>query len=321
MEIGLSLLSGFLLMVALTSILFGFQKVPQGFNYTVERFGKYTRTLEAGPSLIMPFVESVSHRVDMREQVLDVPSQEVITQDNATVRVNGVIFFRVQQAPEAAYAVANYKDAILSLITTNIRGAVGSMDLDDLLSKREEISANILSDVDHATAPWGIKVLRVKIRDIEPPESLAAAMTKQLSAEREKRASIFAAEGEREAAIMRAEGEKRSAVLRAEGEKAAAILCAEGEKEAATLEAFARESLAKAEANATAWLSEALEKGNIQAINYFVAEKYIEALKHLAAADNQKVIMLPLEATSLTGLLQGIKSLTQEAFPDDKNNP
>lgn len=321
MEIGLSILSGFILVIVMTSIFMGFQQVPQGFNYTVERFGKYTRTLEAGPSLIMPFIELVSSRVDMREQVLDVPSQEVITLDNATVRVNGVIFFQVLNAAKAAYEVASYNEAILSLITTNIRGAVGSMELDDLLSKREEISESILSDVDHATTPWGIKVLRVKIRDIDPPESLAAAMTKQLSAEREKRAAVFTADGERQAAIMKAEGEKKSAILRAEGEKEAEILRAQGEQEAAILQAEAREHLAKAEARATKWMSDAIKEGDVQAVNYFVAEKYVEALKELASAKNQKVIMLPIEATSVTGLLQGIKSLTQETFKDSDNNP
>ncbi len=321
MEIGLSILSGFILVIVLTSIFMGFQQVPQGYNYTVERFGQYIRTLEAGPRIIMPFIESVGHRVDMREQVLAVPSQEVITLDNASVKVNGVIFFYVKSAPEAAYAVVNYQDAILNLITTNIRGAVGSMELDDLLSKREEISESILSDVDHATQPWGVKVLRVKIRDIDPPESLAAAMTKQLTAEREKRAAVFTAEGERQSAIMKAQGEKEAEILRAEGEKQAEILRAEGQQMAAGLQAQAREHLAKAEARATAWMSEAIDKGNVQSVNYFVAEKYVEALKELATAKNQKVIMLPLEATSLTGLLQGIKSLTQEAFNNPDNNP
>ncbi len=318
MEISLAaaIIVGLLLFAFLILTFLGFQRVPQGFNFTVEHFGKYTRTLEPGPRFILPFAQAVSYRIDMREQVMDMPLQELITYDNATVQVSAVIFFQVTNATKAAYEVIDYKEAVLSLATTHIRSAVGSMALDDLVSKREEITSAIFSAINEATRQWGVKVLRVKVRDIEPPASLVEAMTRQLSAEREKRAVIFEAEGQREAAIMRAEGERHAAVLRALGQKKATILMAEADSEASLQEASSREVMAKAEANATAWLSEALKNGDVQAVNYFVAEKYVEAIKQIAMSENQKIIMLPIEATSLTGLLQGIKTLTQEAFND-----
>jgi len=330
--IGLSIFSGFLLLASLAAVVMGFQKVPQGFQYTVERFGKYTKTLESGPQWIMPVADQVTHRLDMREQVLDVPSQEVITLDNATVQVNGVAFFKVENASKAAYAVTNYREAVLSLVTANIRGTAGSMKLDELLSKRDEISSDILGDVDAATQAWGIKVFRVKIQNIDPPESLTAAMTKQLTAEREKRATIHTAEGEREAAIMRAEGERQAAIMRAEGSKQATVLQAEAdgqaaliyaknEYEATVLRAQGREREAEAESKATLMMSQAISRGNLHAINYFVAEKYVEALKQIGNAKNSKVIMLPLEASNFMGALQGIGEIAKGAFGHDPTPP
>nr|WP_050978470.1 SPFH domain-containing protein [Beggiatoa alba] len=287
----------------------GVKSVPQGMNWTVERFGKYTKTLEPGLNFIIPFFDKVSKKLTMMEQVMDVPSQDIITKDNATVRVDGVAFFQIINAPEAAYQVQNLTDAILNLTMTNIRTVMGSMDLDDLLSKRDDINHQLLRVVDEATTPWGIKILRIEIKDITPPKDLVDSMARQLKAERDKRASILEAEGERQAEILKAEGEKQ-----------AIILAAEGRKEAAFRDAEAREREAEAEAKATMMLSQAISKGNVQAVNYFIAQEYVKALGQLASADNQKVIMMPLEASSVIGSIAGLGELAKEAL-DKRHTP
>lgn len=281
------------------TIFLGVKSIPQGREHTVERFGRYTRSLRPGLNLIMPVIDQIGKKINMMEQVADVPSQEVITRDNAMVTVNGVLFFQVLDSAKAAYEVDDLNYAILNLTMTNIRTVMGSMDLDELLSKRDEINAKLLSVVDEATTPWGVKVTRIEIKDISPPQDLVDAMARQMKAEREKRAQI-----------LEAEGVRASEILKAEGQKQAAILDAEGEKEAAFREAEARERLAQAEAEATRMVSEAIAAGDVQAVNYFVAQKYVEAIKEIASAENQKIIMLPLEASSIIGALGGIKELT-----------
>ncbi len=305
-------MSGFaltLLALAIIFILAGVKTVPQGMEYTVERFGRYMRTLPPGLSLIIPFIDRVGRKLNMMEQVLDVPSQEVITQDNAMVKADGVVFFQVLDAPKAAYEVHNLEYAILNLTMTNIRTVMGSMALDELLSKRDEINARLLMVVDEATSPWGVKITRIEIKDITPPRDLVDSMARQMKAEREKRANILEAEGFRQAAILKAQGDKEAQILKAEGEK-----------EAAFREAEARERLAQAEAVATQTVSAAIAGGNVQAINYFVATKYIEAFKAVATAPNQKVIMLPIEASGILGSLEGIGELARETFMKDKPN-
>ncbi|MBF0368031.1 MAG: SPFH/Band 7/PHB domain protein [Magnetococcales bacterium] len=277
--------------------------VPQGREYTLERWGRYTRTLVPGFNAIIPIFDRVGQKLNMMEQVLDVPSQEVITKDNAMIRVDGVVFFQILDAPKAAYEVNNLDYAILNLTMTNIRTVMGSMDMDELLSKRDEINSRLLTVVDEATNPWGVKVTRIEIKDITPPKDLVDAMARQMKAEREKRASILEAEGFRQGEILKAEGEKQSAILKAEGDR-----------EAAYREAEARERLAEAEAKATHMVSQAIAKGNVQAINYFVAQKYVDALGKIASADNQKVIFLPVEATNVLGSLGGIAEIAKEAF-------
>lgn len=277
--------------------------VPQGANFTVERFGKYTRTLQPGLHILVPFMERIAHRINMKEQVLDIPSQEVITRDNAMVRVDGVAFFQVLDAAQASYEVNNLEHAIINLTMTNIRTVMGSMDLDDLLSNRDEINAKLLHIVDDATDPWGVKVTRIEIKDIEPPRDLVDAMARQMKAEREKRAEILEAEGRRQSAILTAEGAKQSQILEAEGRK-----------EATFRDAEARERAAQAEAKATELVSKAISEGDVQAINYFVANNYVDALKALASANNQKVMMIPLEASSVIGSLAGLTEITREAF-------
>lgn len=279
--------------------------VPQGYNWTVERLGRYTKTLHPGLHILIPFIDRVGSKMNMMEQLLEVPSQEVITKDNAMVTVDGVAFYQVLDAAQATYEVNNLHNAILNLTMTNVRTVMGSMDLDELLSQRDEINARLLSVVDHATTPWGVKVTRVEIKDINPPRDLVDSMARQMKAEREKRAQILEAEGSRQSAILKAEGEKQAAVLEAEGKK-----------EAAFREAEARERQAKAEANATNYVSEAIAKGDIQAINYFVANNYVEALEKLAAAPNQKVLMLPIEAANLLGSLGGIGEIAKQTFGD-----
>ncbi|MEW5836158.1 MAG: SPFH domain-containing protein [Pseudomonadota bacterium] len=277
--------------------------VPQGFEWTVETFGKYTRTLSPGLHLLVPIYQSVGRKMNMMEQVLDVPSQDVITKDNAVVRVDGVVFYQVLDAAKAAYEVSNLEQASLALVMTNIRTVLGSMDLDESLSKRDEINARLLSVVDEATHPWGVKVNRIEIKDIAPPRDLVDSMARQMKAEREKRANILEAEGFKQAAILKADGEKQSA-----------ILAAEGKKEAAFREAEARERLAAAEAKATTLVSDAIAGGNVNALNYFVANKYVEALKEMANSPNQKMLLLPVEATGILGSLAGIAELAKESL-------
>ncbi|EFL88783.1 SPFH domain-containing protein [Ahrensia sp. R2A130] len=296
-----------LLVVIITSIL---KIVPQGWHYTVERLGRYDRTLMPGLNIIVPFIERIGTKMNMMEQVLDVPTQEIITKDNATCAVDGVTFFQVLDAAKASYEVSGLENAILNITMTNLRTVMGSMDLDELLSKRDEINTRILHVVDDAVAPWGIKMTRIEVKDIEPPADLVEAMGRQMKAERLKRASILEAEGEREAAILRAEGEKRGQVLEAEGQK-----------EAAFLEAEAREREAAAEAEATRLVSQAIGEGNSQAINYFVAQKYTEALQTIGSAPNQKVIMMPMEATALIGSLAGMGEIAKEVFGDTASKP
>ncbi len=292
-----------LLVLAVMLVALGAKRVPQGMEYTVERFGRFTRTLRPGLNLIVPVVDQIGRKQNMMEQVLDVPSQEVITRDNAMVTVDGVVFFQVLDAAKASYEVNDMYRAILNLTMTNIRTVMGSMDLDELLSQRDHINARLLEVVDDATTPWGIKVTRIEIKDIAPPKDLVDAMARQMKAERDKRAAVLEAEGLRQAAVLKADGEKQ-----------AAILSAEGEKEAAFREAEARERLAQAEARATEMVSQAIAKGDVNAINYFVAQKYTEALQNVASADNQKVIMMPLEASSLIGSLAGIGEIARQTF-------
>ena len=277
--------------------------VPQGYEWTVERFGKYTRTLSPGLHFLIPIFYGVGRKINMMEQVLEVPSQDVITKDNAVVKVDGIVFFQVLDAAKAAYEVAQLEVAILNLVMTNIRTAIGSMDLDESLSKRDEINAKVLVAVDQATHPWGIKVNRIELKDIQPPRDLVESMARQMKAEREKRANI-----------LEAEGHRASEILRAEGDKQAAILEAEGQKEAAFRQAEARERLAEAEAKATQMVSDAIAGGNVNAINYFVAQKYIEAFKALAEAPNQKFVMMPMESAGVIGSLAGIGELAKEAL-------
>jgi len=292
-----------LFVFAVLLVFMSVKSVPQGMEYTVERFGKYTNTLTPGLNIILPIIDRIGRTMIMMEQVMDVPSQEVITKDNAMVTVDGVVFYQVMDAAKAAYEVSKLDWAILNLVMTNIRTVMGSMDLDELLSRRDDINARLLSVVDDATTPWGIKVTRIEIKDIAPPKDLVEAMGRQMKAERLKRASI-----------LEAEGLRQSEILRAEGAQQAIILDAEGRKEAAYRDADARERLAQAEARATLMVSEAIGKGDIQAINYFVAQKYIDALKGIASADNSKLVLMPLEASGVIGALGGITELAKEVI-------
>ena len=295
-----------LVLLAVLFLVMGVRVVKQGYVYTIERLGKYTLAANPGLHLIIPFIDWVGHKINMMEQVLDVPTQEVITRDNASVAADGVAFYQILDAKAAAYEVSGLENAILNLVMTNLRSVMGSMDLDDLLSNRDTISEKILRVVDQASHSWGIKITRIEIKDINPPKNLVDAMARQMIAEREKRAEILEAEGSRNASILRAEGEKQGQILQAEGKR-----------EAAYREAEARERLAEAEATATRLVSEAIAAGDVQAINYFVAQKYTEALAKLASAPNQRVILMPLEASSLIGSVAGIAEIARAAFGDD----
>ncbi len=297
-----TILVGALVVLAIVIVLMGVKTVEQGYELTVERFGRYTRSLRPGLNLIVPFIDRIGARMNMMEQVMDVPNQDVITRDNAMVAVDGVMFYQVLDAAKATYEVRNLELAALNLTMTNIRTVMGSMDLDELLSQRDRINAQLLHVVDEATSAWGVKVTRIEIRDITPPADLVDAMARQMKAEREKRA-----------AILESEGVRQSEILRAEGEKQAAILEAEGRREAAFRDAEARERLAEAEAKATTMVSRAIAEGDVQAINYFVAQRYIDALAQIASADNSKVVLMPLEAAGVIGAVGGIAELVAKA--------
>src|SRR3990170_2104988 len=293
----------FFLLVAVLVVTMGVKSVPQGREFTVERFGRYTHTLRPGLNMIVPFVDRVGARLNMMETVLDVPTQDVITRDNAMVSVDGVVFYQILDAAKAAYEVTALELSILNLTMTNIRTVMGSMDLDELLSQRDKINAQLLHVVNDATSPWGIKVTRIEIKDIAPPKDLVDSMGRQMKAERDKRANILDAEGFRQAAILKAEGEKQSVILEAEGQR-----------EAAFREAEARERGAEAEARATQVVSDAIAGGNTQAINYFIAQKYVDAISQFATSPNAKTILFPVEATQLIGTLGGIGELARDAL-------
>jgi regulator of protease activity HflC (stomatin/prohibitin superfamily) len=294
-----------IVILAILVLVAGIKTIPQGFAYTVERFGRYTRTLTPGLNLIVPFIDRIGAKMNMMEQVLDVPTQEVITRDNASVSADGITFYQVLDAARAAYEVRGLENAILQLTMTNIRTVMGSMDLDELLSKRDDINDRLLHVVDAAASAWGIKMTRIEIKDINPPRDLVEAMGRQMKAERDKRAQILEAEGARQSVILRAEGEKQSLILEAEGRR-----------EAAFRDAEARERSAEAEAKATDMVSKAIASGDVQASNYFVAQRSTQAIEALASAPNQKVLMLPVEAASLIGSLAGIAEIAKETFAD-----
>ena len=295
-----------LVLLVIVTLVAGVKTVPQGYDWTIERFGKYTQTLSPGLNLIVPYFDRVGRKINMMEQVIDIPQQEVITKDNATVTVDGVAFFQIFDAAKASYEVSNLHTAIVTLNMTNIRSVMGSMDLDQVLSHRDEINEKLLRVVDAAVSPWGVKVNRIEIRDIVPPADLVAAMGRQMKAEREKRAVILEAEGQRASAILKAEGLKQSQILEAEGRK-----------EAAFRDAEARERTAQAEAKATEVVSAAVASGDIAALNYFIAEKYLHAFTALAESPNQKTLILPMEATSVLGSLAGIAEIAKAAFGSD----
>lgn len=315
-ELSLALLVILVVFVVYSTI----KTVPQGYEYTVERFGRYTQTLSPGFHMILPFADRIGVKINVMENVMQVPSQDVITKDNAAVTVDGIVFYQVLNAAKSAYEVSNLEQAILNLTMTNIRTVMGSMDLDELLSHREVINARLLNVVDEATSPWGTKVTRIEIKDIRPPRDLVDSMGRQMKAERDKRASILTAEGERQAAILAAEGDRQSRILKAEGIKQAMILEADARKESAERDAQARERLAGAEAQATMVVSQAIAQGSTQAINYFVAQKYIEAFKSLAESSNQKLILMPMEVSGIMGTIAGIAELTKEAFQENSDH-
>lgn len=311
MLIGSAGIAGLILVAFAVAILWSIVKVvPQGYHYTVENFGRYTRTLQPGLHFLIPVMERIGRKINMMEQVLDIPGQGVITRDNAMVQVDGVNFYQIMNAAKAAYEVDYLEGAIVNLTLTNIRTVMGSMDLDELLSNRDVINARLLQVVDAATETWGVKVTRIEIKDIDPPKDIVDSMGRQMKAEREKRAQILEAQGSRESAILKAEGEKQAAVLEAEGRR-----------EAAFKDAEARERQAEAEAKATQMVSDAISNGNVQAINYFVANNYMKVLEAIAKSPNQKILMMPLEASSVIGSLAGLAEITNQAFGQDSAKP
>jgi regulator of protease activity HflC (stomatin/prohibitin superfamily) len=295
-----------IVVLAVLTLFAGVKQVSQGYSWTVERFGRYTRTLSPGLNLIVPYFDRIGRKVNVMEQVVDIPQQDVISKDNASVTVDGITFYQVFDAAKASYEVAYLEQAIIKLTMTNLRSVMGGMDLDQMLSHRDEINERLLRVVDAAVSPWGVKVNRIEIKDIVPPADIVQSMGRQMKAEREKRAEILQAEGQRQSAILKAEGQKQSQILEAEGRK-----------EAAFRDAEARERLAAAEAKATEVLSQAVAGGNVQALNYFIAEKYIRAFGQIAQSPNQKIIMLPIEATNVLGALAGIGEIARDAFSGD----
>jgi regulator of protease activity HflC (stomatin/prohibitin superfamily) len=291
------------LFLALMTIFSGVKSVPQGREWTIERFGRFTRVLKPGLNLIVPYVDRIGRKLSMMEEVLQIPSQVVITRDNATVTSDAIAFYQVVDAAKAAYEVANLQAGITNLCLTNARTVIGAMDLDEVLSKRDEINQRLLSVVDQATSPWGVKVTRIEIKDLSPPNDITEAMARQMKAERFRRAEVTQADGEKQGAILRAEGAKQSAILQAEGRK-----------EAAFRDAEARERLAQAEAKATQMVSDSIEAGNVNALNYFLGQKYVDAFAQLANAPNQKFVVVPMESAGLLGSIAGIAEMTREAI-------
>ena len=302
---GFMIFAGIVAVIVVALIFAGIKTVPQGEKWTVERFGRYTHTLESGLRVIVPFIDQVGQRLTVMEQVLDVPAQTVITKDNAAVVADGVVFFRIDDAARAAYQVRNLEEAIVNLTTTNLRSVIGSMDLDDTLSNRQRINEILLGVVDEATNPWGIKIVRIEIRDLKMSAELQDAMNLQMTAERRRRALVTEANGKREAEILAAEGEKQAAVLRAQGDREAAFLNAE-----------AREREAEAEAKATMMVSKAIATGDIQAVQYFLGLKYVEALNQIGTGPNSKLVLMPLEASGVAGAVAGVTELIRQTQAD-----